>query len=56
MQTENPRPEDVECLAKLVTTVGKPLDSSKKSQQFIDDNGVQAMTSTKDLMAVSGLE
>jgi hypothetical protein len=29
-QTENPRPEDVECLCKLMGTVGGPLDLSKR--------------------------
>lgn len=29
-QTDNPRPEDVECLCKLMGTVGGPLDASKR--------------------------
>lgn len=30
MQTEHPRPEDVECLCKLLTTVGRPMDASTR--------------------------
>lgn len=29
-QTENPRPEDVECMCKLMGSVGGPLDASKR--------------------------
>jgi len=29
-QTEHPRPEDIECLCKLLTTVGRPMDASKR--------------------------
>ncbi|KDD72593.1 hypothetical protein H632_c3149p0, partial [Helicosporidium sp. ATCC 50920] len=45
-ETENPRPEDVECLAKLVTTVGKPLDLSNKVHQL----GEQQTATTQELM------
>ena len=31
-----PRQEDVECLCKLLTTVGKPLDASTKSRPLMD--------------------
>ncbi len=32
-QAENPKPEDVECLCKLLATIGQLLDASQKGHQ-----------------------
>jgi translation initiation factor 4G len=39
MQTENPRHEDIECLCKLLTTVGEHMDASRKAVKQLDDEG-----------------
>ena len=52
-ETENPRSEDVECLCKLLTTVGRPMDSSQRSQKSTDEKtGHVSTVLTKDLMDV----
>jgi translation initiation factor 4G len=33
MQVENPKGEDVECLCKLLVTIGAPLDASGKNKE-----------------------
>ena len=38
-QTDNPRLEDVECMSKLMQTVGMLLDSSTKSVKQYDQQG-----------------
>lgn len=35
-QVENPKPEDVECLCKLLATIGQLLDASQKGHQVMD--------------------
>lgn len=52
-ETDNPRPEDIECLCKLLTTVGKPLDQSdRKMKQYDGEGEVTGTIHTKDLMEV----
>lgn len=51
-QTEKPRPEDVECLSKLMTTVGNLLDHSSRMQKFHTAQGQEKMVSSKELMDV----
>ena len=36
MQVEKPRREDVECLAKLMATVGSHLDRHARGREFMD--------------------
>ena len=48
MQTQNPRPEDVECLCKLLVTVGRPMDASHRSLKQPDGGTI----STRDMMEV----
>ena len=48
-QTENPRPEDVECLCKLLTTIGKSMDMSSKMIKRVDGSGSDP---TRTLMGV----
>lgn len=47
-QTEHPRPEDVECLCKLLTTVGRPMDNSKREIKRADGSTIK----TSDMMEV----
>lgn len=49
-ETQNPRSEDIECLCKLLTTVGRPMDSSQRSMKRTDESGNATTTSTKDMM------
>lgn len=48
MQTEHPRPEDVECLCKLLTTVGRPMDASTREIKRPDGTTIK----TTDMMEV----
>jgi translation initiation factor 4G len=53
LQTENPRPEDIECLCQLLTTVGQPMDASQKAvKQFNDEGNLIGSHQTNELMAV----
>lgn len=54
-QTENPRPEDVECLSKLMVTVGNLLDHSVKIQRIQTEGGGERKAPSKELMDVSPL-
>lgn len=47
-ETENPRPEDVECLCKLLTTVGRPMDASTRDIKLPDGTSMK----TNEMMGV----
>ncbi|KAL6784444.1 hypothetical protein ACKKBF_B01825 [Auxenochlorella protothecoides x Auxenochlorella symbiontica] len=49
-ETENPRPEDVECLSKLMVTVGNLLDHSVKIQRIQTEGGGERKAPSKELM------
>jgi translation initiation factor 4G len=51
-QTTTPRPEDVECLCKLMTTVGRPMDASTRVIKQANDDGSVTSISTRDMMGV----
>ena len=40
----NPKPEDVECMCKLLSTVGGMLDASTKSVKNFNNSGKQFST------------
>lgn len=48
LQTEHPRPEDIECLCKLLATVGRPMDASKREIKRPDGTTIK----TSDMMEV----
>ncbi|KFM26904.1 Eukaryotic translation initiation factor 4G [Auxenochlorella protothecoides] len=52
-ETENPRPEDVECLSKLMVTVGNLLDHSVKIQRIQTEGGGERKAPSKELMDVT---
>lgn len=47
-QTQKPRPEDVECLCKLLSTIGRPMEASDRQLKSPTDEKVSA----KDMMVV----
>ena len=49
-ETQNPRTEDIECLCKLLTTVGRPMDNSTRSVKQPDGDGQMSSISTRDMM------
>eukprot|EP00884_Botryococcus_braunii_P007326 jgi/Botrbrau1/16595/Bobra.0068s0025.1 len=53
IEDNNPKQEDVECLCKLLTTVGKQIDSNPKSGQAMDAYffRIQRMSTNKGLEA-----
>lgn len=52
LQTNNPRPEDVECLSKLMTTVGNLLDHSDRVQRIQTAPGEERKARSRELMNV----
>ena len=36
VDVEAPKPEDLECLAKLLSTVGRQLDANPKAKEYMD--------------------
>jgi translation initiation factor 4G len=50
-ESQNPRSEDIECLCKLLTTVGRPMDGSNRTMKQNDESGEAKPVSTRDLMA-----
>jgi hypothetical protein len=44
LQVGNPKPEDVECMCKLLSTVGGMLDASTKSVKNFNNSGKQFST------------
>lgn len=52
MQTQSPRPEDIECLCKLLTTVGRPMDASTKSVKQPDASGNVTAVPTREVMRI----
>jgi translation initiation factor 4G len=52
VQTEHPRAEDVECMCKLLTTVGRPMDASTRSTKQADDKGNVRPVTTADMMII----
>ncbi len=49
-ETQNPRSEDIECLCKLLTTVGRPMDTSTRNVKQTDESGAVTTVSTRDMM------
>lgn len=48
MQTQKPRSEDVECLCKLLSTIGRPMEASQRPTTSPTGEKISA----KDMMAV----
>lgn len=46
-QVANPKPEDVECMCKLLATVGGILDSSTKQVKNFNNSGKPALTKVR---------
>jgi len=49
-EAQNPRAEDIECLCKLLTTVGRPMDSSQRKIKQHNEDGTVKEVSTRDMM------
>jgi len=51
-QTDSPRPEDVECLCQLLSTVGLPIDSSDQNFKRTDEQGNAVSVPAREAMDV----
>ena len=51
-QTDSPRPEDVECLCQLLSTVGLPIDSSDQNFKRTDEQGNPVSVPAREAMDV----
>ena len=49
-ETQNPRAEDVECLCKLLTTIGRSMDNSGRTFKKTDEEGNKTEVPTNDMM------
>jgi len=49
-EAQNPRSEDIECLCKLLTTVGRPMDSSQRKTKQSNEDGTIKEVPTRDMM------
>ena len=53
-QVANPKPEDVECMCKLLSTVGGMLDASTKSVKNFNNSGKQFSTKVGGWVGAGG--